>query len=181
MKPLLAAFLFTLSIGAAAIASDPLPHSTPEAQGISSSAILAFVEAAEEDIEALHGFVLLRHGHVVAQGWWKPYGPEIPHRLFSLSKSFTSTAVGLAIEEGLLGLDDPVLSFFPDEAPAEPSENLKDMRIRQLLSMSTGHNEDTMGSFFEREDGNWTAAFLEQPVAHKPGTHFLYNAFLAVP
>lgn len=176
MIRLLAILLFTLATGVAAMASDSLPRSTPETQGIPSSAILAFVEAAERDIDALHGFVLVRHGYVVAQGWWKPYGPEIPHQLFSLSKSFTSTAVGLAIEEGLLNLDDPVLSFFPDDAPAEPSDNLKGMRIRQLLSMSTGHGEDTTGSLFEREDGNWIAAFLAQPVSHKPGTHFLYNS-----
>jgi CubicO group peptidase (beta-lactamase class C family) len=174
MKYLLTPLLFTLTTEAA-LASTPLPGSTPEAQGLSSSALLAFVEAAEKEIEALHGLVLVRHGHVVAQGWWKPYGPETPHQLFSLSKSFTSTAIGLAVEEGLLSLDDPVLSFFPEETPAEPGEHLKNMRIRQLLSMSTGHHEDTTGSFFEREGRSWTAAFLQQPVAHKPGTHFLYN------
>ena len=129
MKRLFAVFLFTLATGAVAIASGPLPHSTPEAQGISSSAILTFVEAAEKDIEALHGFVLLRHGHVVAQGWWKPYSPETPHRLFSLSKSFTSTAVGLAIEEGLLGLHDPVLSGERDELV----ENLVDVTSDEML------------------------------------------------
>ncbi len=90
------------------MASDPLPCSTPEAQDIPSSVILAFVDAAEKD-DALHGFVLWRHGHLVAQGWWKPYGLEIPHQLYSRSKSFTSTAIGLAIEEGRLGLDDMVL------------------------------------------------------------------------
>ena len=50
-----------------------LPRSTPEAQGVSSAAILAFVEAAEKDIDALHSFMLVRHGHVVAEGWWAPY------------------------------------------------------------------------------------------------------------
>ena len=53
--------------------------------------------------------------------------------MFSLSKSFTSTAVGLAISEGKLSLDDPVLKFFPDEAPANPSKNLLSMRVRDLL------------------------------------------------
>ena len=66
-----------------------LPRSSPEAEGISSSAILAFVEAIEKHaapLDALHGLMLLRHGNVVAEGWWEPYGPQFPHTLFSLSK-----------------------------------------------------------------------------------------------
>ena len=110
-----------------------LPRSTPEAQGVSSAAILSFLEAANKEINSLHSFMLLRHGNVVAEGWWSPYNPQSPHMLFSLSKSFTSTAIGLAIAEGKLSVDDPVLKFFPDDAPAEPSANLKAMRVRDLL------------------------------------------------
>src|SRR5438874_7664852 len=95
-----------------------LPRSSPEAQGVSSAGVLAFVEAADKNIDALHSFMLLRHGHVVAEGWWTPYSAEAPHSLFSLSKSFTSTAVGMTIAEGKLSLDDEVLKFFPDDAPA---------------------------------------------------------------
>ena len=152
-----------------------LVHSTPEAQGIASSAILAFIEAADRDIDSLHSFMLLRHGAVVAQGWWSPYAPEVPHVLFSLSKSFTSTAVGLAVADGLLSVDDPVLSFFPEDAPQTVSRNLAAMRVRHLLSMSTGHDVDTTEFLFRRRDGNWVKAFLARPVKYKPGTHFLYN------
>ena len=105
-----------------------MQRTTPESQGIASSAILQFVEAAESQIHELHSFMLLRHGNVVAEGWWSPYGRDIPHMLFSLSKSFTSTAVGLAIAEGHFSLDDRVLSFFPDEAPAKVNEHLAVMR-----------------------------------------------------
>lgn len=83
--------------------------------------------------------MLVRHGHVVAEGWWSPESADKPHILWSLSKSFTSTAVGLAVAEGKLSIDDKVLNFFPDDAPAEPSGNLKTMRVRDLLTMSTGH------------------------------------------
>jgi CubicO group peptidase (beta-lactamase class C family) len=152
-----------------------LPRCAPEAQGISSGAILGFVEAAEREVKELHSFMLLRHGHVVAEGWWAPYAAEKPHMLFSLSKSFTATAIGLAIEEGLLSLDDAVLSFFPDDAPAEVSAHLAAMRVRHLLAMSTGHTVDTTQTLHEREDGNWARAFLELPVEQQPGTHFLYN------
>lgn len=152
-----------------------LPRSTPEAQGISSAAITAFLEAVEAHDCGLHSLMLLRHGHVVAEGWWSPYAPGMPHMLFSLSKSFTSTAVGLAAAEGRLSVDDPVLAFFPQEAPRKPSENLAAMRVRHLLSMSTGHDHDTTEHLYKRRDGDWPKAFLARPVAHAPGTHFLYN------
>ena len=152
-----------------------LSYSAPEAQGIASSAILAFVEAVEQHIESLHSFMLLRHGQVLAQGWWAPYEAERPHMLFSLSKSFTSTAIGLAVAEGRLSIDDLVLSFFPEDAPANPSAHLAAMRVHDLLSMSTGHAEDTTPYLGQQPDGNWAKAFLAQPVEHAPGTHFLYN------
>ncbi len=157
------------------IAENALPHAVPESQGIASAAILAFVEAAEREVHELHSFILVRHGRTVAEGWWQPYRRQDPHVLFSLSKSFTSTAIGLAISEGCLSLDDPVLSFFPDETPAHVSGHLAAMRVRHLLSMSTGHAEDTTPYFFKRSDGDWVSAFLDVPVTHAPGTFFLYN------
>ncbi|MCL4544643.1 MAG: beta-lactamase family protein [Chloroflexi bacterium] len=152
-----------------------LPRSAPEARGIQSAAIHAFVDAVERDTHDLHSFMLLRHGHVVAEGWWEPYGPFSPHMLFSLSKSFTSTAIGLLVAEGRLSVDDSLLSFFPEEVPAEPSANLCAMRVRHLLSMSTGHAEDPTRAVFEQTATDWVRAFLAQPVEHAPGTHFAYN------
>ncbi len=105
--------------------SSALPRSSPEAQGVSSSGILAFVEEADRKIDAMNSFMLLRHGHVLAAGWWSPYEPGTPHALYSLSKSFTSTAVGLAVAEGKLSVNDEVLKFFPDAATEEPNANLK--------------------------------------------------------
>ena len=154
-----------------------LPRSSPERQGISSSDILAFIEAADKEIDQLHSFMLVRHGHVVAEGWWSPYDAQTPHVLYSLSKSFTSTAVGLVIAEGKLSLDDEVFKFFPEDAPAEPSANLKAMRVRDLLRMNTGHQ--TEPQFFRDEPGTnltWTKKFFAHPVPFKPGTHFLYNS-----
>src|SRR5882672_6582867 len=100
---------------AAEKASPGLPRSAPEAQGVSSSAILEFVEAADKQVDAMHSFMLVRHGHVVAEGWWSPYDAQTRHSMFSLSKSFTSTAVGLAVAEGKFSVDDTVLKFFPDD------------------------------------------------------------------
>jgi CubicO group peptidase (beta-lactamase class C family) len=154
------------SIGAAA----DLPRSSPEAQGVSSSALLSFIDAADK-IDTMNSFMLVRHGHVIAEGWWAPYRAESRHMLYSLSKSFTSTAVGLAIAEGKLRLDDEVLKFFPEDAPPEASNNLKSMRLSDLLRMSTGHQTEPPRS----ETESWTKLFLAHAVPFKPGTHFLYN------
>jgi CubicO group peptidase (beta-lactamase class C family) len=150
-----------------------LPRSAPEAQGIPSLAILSFIEEIESSVPELHSMMLLRHGTVVAEGWVAPYAPQMPHMLFSLSKSFTSTAIGMAVAEGRLKVDDLVLSFFPDEAPAEPDDHLKAMRVRHLLTMSTGHDQDTLQR--TSSNHNWVRSFLSLPVEHEPGTHFVYN------
>jgi CubicO group peptidase (beta-lactamase class C family) len=152
--------------------SRSLPRSTPERQGISSADIFDFVNSADQQIDTMNSFMLVRHGYVVAEGWWAPYDAATPHILFSLSKSFTSTAVGLAISEGKMSLDDEVLKYFPEDAPAEPSVNLKAMRVRDLLRMATGNVAEA--SF--APNNVWTKAFLAQPVLFKPGTHFLYNS-----
>ena len=152
--------------------SRSLPRSTPERQGISSTDILDFVDSADQQIDMMNSFMFVRHGSVVAEGWWAPYDAVTPHILYSLSKSFTSTAVGLAISEGKMSLDDEVLKYFPEDAPAEPSLNLKAMRVRDLLRMATGNVAEA--SF--NANNVWTRAFLAQPVPFKPGTHFLYNS-----
>ena len=150
-------------------------YSTPEAGGISSSAILDFVEALErEQKDAIHSIMLRRHGKIVTEAWWAPYNPDSPHMLYSLSKSFTSTAIGIAQDEGLLSIDDPVISFFPYETPDNLSDNLKAMRIRDLLKMNSGHQSGTSSGM--REGKTWVEGFLALEVQHKPGTHFVYNS-----
>jgi CubicO group peptidase (beta-lactamase class C family) len=153
----------------------PFQRSAPEAQGITSEAILAFVDAANQTIRDLHSFILVRHGAVVAEGYWEPFGPGYPHLMFSLSKSFTSTAIGLLVAEGRLTVDDRVLDLFAEQAPAELSDNLKAMRVRHLLTMTTGHHTDpTRG--LRQSNGSWRREFLAQPVEHEPGTYFVYNS-----
>ena len=148
-----------------------LPRSTPEAQGISSQAIADFVRAADTSVDTFDSFMIVRHGNVIAEGWWKPNSADQPHVLNSVSKSFTSTAVGLAIQEHKLELKDRVLKFFPEDAPLNPSANLKAMRVRDLLTMSGGHEVEPKAV----GGGPSVKQFLAQPVPFKPGTHFLYN------
>ncbi len=146
------------------------PRSSPEAQGVSSGAMLNLIEALDQ-IDAMHSFMLVRHGQVIAEGWWTPYRAQDKHELYSLSKSFTSTAVGMVVAEGKLSLDDEVLKFFPEDAPANPNANLKAMRVRDLLTMNTGHQDEVPTA----ADKISAKSFLTNAVPHKPGTHFKYN------
>lgn len=142
----------------------PLPRATPESQGISSQAILDYIQATD-NINSVHSATVLRHGKIIAETWWKPEAADKPHVLWSLSKSFNATAVGLAIADGKLSLDDPVLKFFPDDAPADPSENLTTMKVRDLLPMSCGHDAEPKIS----AAGPSVKQFLSIPVPFKPG------------
>ena len=153
---------------------EPLPRATPESQGVDSQALLTFVERADAEIDAMNSFVLVRHGAVVAEGWWDPYRPEDVHQLYSLSKSFTSTAAGLAIAEGKLAIHDRVVDHFPDRLPDEPSDKLRAMRVRDLLRMTTGHTAEALAAWRWDDDPS-VGCFLSLDVALKPGTHFTYN------
>ena len=166
----IAAVVLILKVNLAAQVEN-LPRSTPEAQGVFSSEILEFIKTADQKVNSMHSFMLLRHGHVVAEAWWKPESNSKQHILWSLSKSFTSTAVGLAVAEEKLSIDDHVLQFFPDDLPSEPSANLKKMRVRDLLTMTSGHQDEVKLN----AESNWVKAFLSHPVPHQPGTHFRYN------
>ncbi len=154
--------------------SSKLPRSTPEAEGVSSAGILAFLDALRHSKHEMHSFMLVRHGRVVAEGWWTPYGPQFNHTLYSLSKSFTSTAVGFAVAKNRLRVDDPVVSFFPKDLPQTVSEHLAALRVKDLLTMSVGHAKEPTSSMVEEAD--WIKAFLAWPIPNPPGTRFLYNS-----
>src|SRR5437773_2555584 len=155
----------------AAQAAGALPRTPPEAQGVSSAAMIEFVNALDQQIGGVSGVMVVRHGQVIAEGWWAPYDAEHSRVLYSLSKSFTSTAVGLAVAEGKMSIDDEVLKFFPDDAPTDSGHNLKQMRVRDLLTMSTGHQDEPPTA----PDAVSAKSFLAQAVPHLPGTHFKYN------
>ncbi len=173
---LVAAFLLSNAAPAAAT-SAPLPRATPESVGISSAGLQALIEEADARAHGLHAIMIVRHGKVVAEGWWAPYSADEPHLLFSLSKSFTSTAIGMLQAEGRLNIHDKLVSFFPEQVPADASANLRNMRLRDLLMMSTGqHKEDVDQINMNAPDKTDIRNFLAAPVKQKPGTLFYYNS-----
>lgn len=148
---------------------------SPESAGVDSRGILGWLNALEEAKLEMHGLVMLRHGKPIAKGRWYPYNLETPHILHSLSKSFTSTAIGFAVSEGLLTVDDPVASFFPDKVPGELTPNAQAMKVKHLLMMGTGHKADFMDTAFACADGDWVRNFFEHPPEETPGSLFVYN------
>ncbi|CAM5284518.1 serine hydrolase domain-containing protein [Streptomyces aurantiogriseus] len=154
----------------------PLPSSTPSAQGVDASGVLAFLDAvdAAEHIE-LHSLMILRHDHVVAAGWWAPYAPERLHLLYSLSKSFTATAAGFAVAEGLIGLDDPVISYFPEFEADITDPRSRAMRVRHVASMASGHEDETYERAAALDPDEVVRGFLLLPPERDPGTVFAYN------
>ena len=148
---------------------------TPESLGVSSQGLLDFLDAvAKSDLE-FHSIMVSRHGHTLLEGWWHPFQKEYIHTLYSLSKSFTSTAIGMLRDDGKLSVEDKVISFFPDQLPATVSDHLAAMRVYDLLTMHTGHDEDTMGRIREAGGDDWVRNFLHLEVPKAPGSYFLYN------
>ena len=173
---LLSTLAALLCLGAAAQTSpysypDGLPRSTPEAQGIRSEAIADFFRALDEGGYQVHGIMILRHDHVIAEHWWYPYAPQIKHAMYSNTKTWTATAIGFAVQEGLLKVSDRVMDFFPDLLPEHPAPELASLTVKHLLSMSAGHRS----TYYEGSGDDQVRAFLAMDYAHAPGTSFAYN------
>lgn len=142
----------------------------PEQAGICSEDIEWLLDQLESGITEPHGLMIMRHGKICAEGWWNPFAPGIRHGQQSHSKTYAATAVGIAYTEGLLKLDERLIDIFPEEAPENPSENLKLLTIHDVLCMGCGMDE------MPEPTENWIHDFLHTPVNHKPGTTYMYNS-----
>ncbi len=153
-----------------------LPVSSPSAQAIDPAGIAAFLDAVEAapEIEP-HSLMIVRHGHLVASGWWAPYTRDRVHLLYSLSKSFTSTATGFAVAEGLVDLDRTVLSYFPELDADVPDQRSRAMVVRHVASMSSGHTAETLGRAVAEDPVDLVRGFLRVPPEREPGSVFAYN------
>ncbi|MDR1919402.1 MAG: beta-lactamase family protein [Tannerellaceae bacterium] len=153
---------------------DIFQRSSPEKEGMRTIGILNFLEEVQARGIDMHSLMILRHGKVVTEGWWYPYKPNYRHIMHSVSKTFTSTAIGFAVDEKRLTVDDKVISFFPDDLPAEVSPYLAELTVKHLLTMSVG--QDPAPTFL-MSDENWVKSFLATPIVNQPGTVFLYSSY----
>lgn len=168
-------FIVLSSAGASGQSIHSLPRSTPEAEGVSSEGILDFIYAADTSKHEFHSLMLVRNGKVIAESWWDPYRADLKHTMYSISKSFTSTAVGFAVSEGLISVNDSVISFFDEALPDTITPYLRELTIRDLLTMSVGHAEDPT-AMVRTGGNNWAETFFSLPIVNEPGTKFLYNS-----
>jgi len=151
------------------------PTSTPSTQGIDPAGLHAFLDALDTDpVIEPHGLIIQRHGRRVLEGYWRPHTAEQIRLVYSLSKSFTGTALGLAIGDGLVDLDDLVGDHLP-ELTADASARTLEMRVRHLASMSTGHADETLLDAFIANPTDPLAGFFTVEPQHDPGTWFAYN------
>ncbi len=170
-------FLFIPGVVSAGTDNNSLPRA--QASEKLKTGVGNFLNAVTRKNLDLHSLMIVQDGKVVAEHYRGEGAPNRSHVMWSVSKTFTATAVGFAVEEHKLSLKDKVIDFFPEQLPDTVSRNLRRMTIRDLLTMTTGHTSDptyTIGlDSIPAHDVNWIEAFMDTPVKAKPGTYFLYN------
>ena len=142
-------------------------------KGISGKAVNEFFRRQRELGNEIHCLEIYRNGKVVLRIAQHPYSPDEKREVYSLSKTFTSTAIGIASDNGLIDVNERIVDIFPDKCPEFISENLSKMTVKNVLSMNTGHAACVMPKMSPSPD--CVKAFLEQEVMFEPGTHFTYN------
>ncbi|MBE6928717.1 MAG: serine hydrolase [Ruminococcaceae bacterium] len=155
-----------------------LPVATPESVGIPSAAIQKFLNRLEEKRLPMHSILMLRHGKLVFETYWKPFDKDRKHRMYSTSKSFVSAAIGILAGEGKISLDDTVASFFPDLAPKNMHPYVACATIRDMLMMATpflyGH------CTYSDQCQDWAKSFFDAEPSHLPGKIFSYDTTATV-
>lgn len=147
----------------------------PEDVGISSMSLAGLLQECEKIHYKLRTLLVIRHGKPVAEVARYPFRAFDKRLVYSVSKTFTSTAVGVAVQEGLLRVDDTVLDYFPECRNLEIDERARRITIRNLLMMCTGHGVDTVGEMCN-SDAPWPETFFTRTIKYEPGTHFVYDS-----
>ena len=154
-----------------------LSYTTPESQGVPSEAIVSFMDELKQDNLNMHSFMLIKNGKILADCYWPYFNPAKKHRMYSVSKSFTSVAIGMMIDEGRISLDDKVADFFPEYLPANPHPYVLQATIRDLLMMATFNPSNSYNQY----DADWVATFFQDPrEKHEPGKRFSYDTAATV-
>ena len=156
-------------------AQDLVPRSTPEAQGISSAHIQEFMDTLMQDTHTeIHSCIVMRHGHVVAEMYPQPWRKDYRHTMYSVSKTFTSVAVGMCIQDCLIALSDTIGKFI--SMPASATRNVRAITVRDLLTMQSGIPVDTKMRIHETE---WFRAYLSKKNTSVPGTRWAYDSIMS--
>ena len=150
-------------------------YSTPEKEGISSANIQAFLQVLEDAQLPMHDVIICRHGKIVFEKYWAPFHKDYLHRMYSVTKSFVSLAIGFLEQDGLVDLDAPISRYFPEETRKTVDPNKRNQTVRHMLMMSTarvnvnwfeGRADDRVQFYFERD----------LPQSRPSGTIFNYDS-----
>ena len=156
-------------------------HVTPEQVGVSSESLKKYIGILEKFNLSIHSIMMIRHGKIFYENYWKPFNKDFLHRMYSVSKSFVSIAIGFLVQDGLINLDDPVTAYLDDDITKDAFEEIKNQTIRNMLMMSTGKTEATDG-WFERKPTDRLRDYFESTspeyggVPKIPGTIFDYDS-----
>lgn len=170
MRQLFFSIIVVMLTVACANVRSPLPREKAS-EGL-DSAFTSYLSAVRERSLDLHSIMVIQHGKVLEEA---QLAPDTAHVMFSVSKTFTSAAVGFAIDDGLLSLDDRIVDIFDDHLPEQYSPQLEKITLRHLLTMTCGHGNDPTYNYMEK-DGDWIKAFMEWPIEFEPGSCFCYNS-----
>lgn len=154
------------------LTEDDLKRANPSDEGVDARSIRMFVEDIEKRGIELHGMMLIKNGKAVAEGYWKPYAADTLQGCYSATKTFTASAIGLAVAEGKLSLSDKLADIFPEKLPEHPSDHLLQVTVHDLLCMASGQIAEADVS----KSDDWVRSFMAQAFPHKPGTYFKYNS-----
>jgi CubicO group peptidase (beta-lactamase class C family) len=161
------------------------PRSSPEKQGLDSDRLTQLIEIIRvgKEFPDLHSLLIVRNGSLVVEEYFEEYSSEKLHTLQSVSKSFTSALIGIAIERGeIMGVDEKILDFFTGVRIIKNMDDKKaSMRLQDLLTMQSGtdYHEGYTGSPHDelnRLERGWDRFYLDRPMIREPGTHFQYDS-----
>lgn len=146
--------------------------STPKMTNFSSKSILKFIEELEKYKVNIHSFCISVDNNIASIGYWKPFNENDCHRMFSVSKSFTSMAIGLLIGEGKISLEDKICNLMPEKTHENKSKFINEMTVKSLLTMTSAHNDTT----YKKEKGlHFVDSFFQVKETNKPNSFFSYD------
>lgn len=151
---------------------------SPESQGLDAKILARAVSAAAENMAGLKSLLVIRHGYIVSETYFQGTSAETTYQLYSVTKSFTGTLVGIAADQGLIDIQRKVLSFFPGRTFANMNLAKQAMAVAHLLTMTSGmawiEGDATYIEMYQSSD--WVRYVLDRPMGAEPGTEFVYNS-----
>lgn len=149
-----------------------LPYADfPEQVGVKPDCIKKFADEAKKNNLEFHSLIVMRYGKIACEWYNEPYNADMKAAMYSVSKSWTATAMGIAEAEGLLSLNDKVMSYFPEYKAKKNGNGLEMMTIKHLLTMTAGKN---ISYLMDRAKVDWVQYFIDSPWTNKPGKGYLY-------